>query len=93
MRTAYEQGEKAKLSSTTDNICIERFSRSAKCERIYLNECNTIKELKQDVKDYIDFYNHRRFHQAINYKKPMSFYYDDLRINNKSYVNIQENVA
>jgi len=27
----------------TDNICIELFWRSAKCECIYLNECSRIK--------------------------------------------------
>ena len=69
----------------TDNICIERFWRSAKVERIYLNEYNTIKELKNDVSDYIEFYNHKRFHQTLNYKKPMSFYYQSLKINNKDY--------
>ena len=34
---------------TTDNICIERFWRSAKCEKIYLNEYNSIRQLKDDV--------------------------------------------
>ncbi len=58
----------------TDNIAIERFWRSAKCERIYLNEYNTINELKQDVKSYIDFYNYYRFHQTLNYKRPMEVY-------------------
>jgi hypothetical protein len=32
----------------TDNICIERFWRSAKCERIYLNEYQSISELITD---------------------------------------------
>jgi len=32
----------------TDHICIERFWRSAKCDRIYLNEYNTIAELNDD---------------------------------------------
>ena len=27
---------------------------------------------------YIDFYNNRRFHESIGYKKPMEFYYDNL---------------
>ena len=74
----------------TDNICIERFWRNAKVERIYLNEYNTIKELNADVKNYIDFYNHKRFHQTLNYKKPMSFYYDSLKINNKDYNKLVE---
>ena len=55
----------------TDNICIERFWRSAKVERIYLNEYQNISELTTDVDDYIDFYNHRRFHETLDYKKPM----------------------
>jgi len=54
----------------TDNICIERFWRSAKVERIYLNEYTGIKELHEDVKDYMEFYNHRRFHETLEYKKP-----------------------
>jgi hypothetical protein len=36
----------------TDNICIERFWRSAKCERIYLNEYSSINALQKDVDDY-----------------------------------------
>jgi len=58
----------------TDNICIERFWRSAKCERIYLNEYNSINELEKDVDDYINFYNYKRFHQTLNYQKPMDVY-------------------
>jgi len=58
----------------TDNICIERFWRSAKCECIYLNEYDSISALKEDVNDYISFYNHKRFHQTLDYKKPMDVY-------------------
>lgn len=69
----------------TDNICIERFWRSAKVERIYLNEYNSIKELKDDVRDYIEFYNYRRFHESLGYKKPMETYHNSLTMNNKNY--------
>ena len=65
----------------TDNICIERFWRSAKCERIYLNEYNTIKDLQEDVDDYIDFYNHDRFHETLKYKKPMDVYQEGIKAN------------
>lgn len=58
----------------TDNICIERFWRSAKCECIYLNEYHTIAALQKGVAEYIDFYNYRRFHQTLSYKKPMDVY-------------------
>ncbi len=64
----------------TDNICIERFWRSAKYERIYLNQYDNIIDLKKDIADYIDFYNNKRFHQSINYAKPMEFYYNNLSI-------------
>ena len=65
----------------TDNICIERFWRSAKVERIYLNEYRTINELTTDVDDYIEFYNHRRFHQTLDYKKPMDVYQESIKLN------------
>jgi putative transposase len=76
----------------TDNICIERFWRSAKCERIYLNEYFSIKELTEDVADYIEFYNHRRFHETLNYQKPMAFYLENLKVNDVDYMNLSENV-
>jgi len=62
----------------TDNICIERFWRSAKCERIYLNEYNSMAELTADVDDYIEFYNHKRFHETLEYKKPMNTYKESM---------------
>lgn len=67
----------------TDNICIERFWRSAKCERIYLNEYESINELTADVDDYIDFYNYRRFHETLEYKKPMNVYQESIKLNQK----------
>lgn len=69
----------------TDNICIERFWRSAKCEKIYLNEYDRISTLKEDVREYIDFYNNRRFHESLNYKKPMGVYRESITINNESF--------
>ncbi|WP_410198803.1 IS3 family transposase [Aliarcobacter butzleri] len=36
---------------------MERFWRSAKVEKIYLNEYDRVSVLKNDVKDYINFYN------------------------------------
>jgi len=77
------------VGRATDNIVIERFWRSAKVERIYLNQYNTIKELKEDVLDYMQFYNYRRFHETLDYKKPMNVYFESLKINNENY-NIEE---
>jgi len=77
----------------TDNIAIERFWRSAKVERIYLNEYNTIKELKEDLADYMEFYNYRRFHETLEYKKPMKVYYDSLQVNDEIYISLDVKVS
>jgi putative transposase len=54
---------------------------------------NSIKELKEDVSDYINFYNFKRFHQTLDYKKPMNVYHDSLKSNNECYTKIEENVG
>jgi len=77
----------------TDNICIERFWRSAKVEKIYLNEYFKISTLKDDVSDYIEFYNYKRFHETLNYKKPMNVYWNSIKINDENYDNLNEIVA
>ena len=50
----------------TDNITTERFWPSAKYENIYLNEYSSISQLKEGIKEYVEFYNFRRFHQSLN---------------------------
>ena len=77
----------------TDNICIERFWRSAKVEKIYLNEYDRVSTLKSDVADYMEFYNHRRFHETLNYKKPMNVYFESLKVNDENYTQTKESVA
>jgi putative transposase len=77
----------------TDNICIERFWRSAKVEKIYLNEYDRVSTLKSDVADYMEFYNYRRFHETLNYKKPMDVYFKSLKINDENYTKTSESVA
>lgn len=77
----------------TDNICIERFWRSAKVEKIYLNEYDRVSTLKQDVKNYIEFYNHRRFHETLQYKKPIKVYYESMKINDENHAQSEQNVG
>ena len=77
----------------TDNICIERFWRSAKVEKIYLNEYHKISTLKDDVKEYMEFYNYRRFHETLDYKKPMNVYWNSIKINDENYIKSYETVA
>jgi putative transposase len=68
----------------TDNICIERFWRSAKVEKIYLNEYDKVSTLKDDVRGYINFYNHKRFHESLEYKKPMEVYLRSMQVNEQN---------
>ena len=57
-----------------DNIAIERFFRTLKHGNIYINDYQTIKQLKEGVKTYIYKYNFKRFHSSIDYQKPMNVY-------------------
>ena len=58
-----------------DNIYIERFWRSLKQEKIYLNPANGGLELYQNVKEYIEFYNKKRRHFAIGKIPPNELFY------------------
>jgi len=58
-----------------DNIFVERLWRSVKYEKVYLNDFETVKETSVGLKDYFDFYNHRRLHQSLNYRTPAEVYF------------------
>ncbi|WP_341794824.1 IS3 family transposase [Rickettsia endosymbiont of Rhinocyllus conicus] len=57
-----------------DNVFIERFWRSLKQEKIYLMVLNTVKEAKNAITDYINFYNRKRMHQSLEYLTPEQVY-------------------
>jgi putative transposase len=63
------------VGRATDNICIERFWRSIKYEEIYLNEYKNMKVLRKAIEKYMDTYNRKRLHSAIDYKTPNEVYY------------------
>lgn len=77
----------------TDNICIERFWRSIKYEEIYLNEYKNMKVLNREIEKYMNDYNKRRLHSAIDYQTPDEVYYQSF--NNLDYkgVNSLPNVS
>jgi len=58
-----------------DNICIERFWRTIKYEDIYLNEYSTIKGLRTGITQYMNLYNGKRLHSAIDYQTPNEVYF------------------
>jgi putative transposase len=63
-----------------DNIFIERLWRSLKYELIYLYEFKDGKELTEKVKEWFNFYNKERFHQALEYQTPKHIYWESLRL-------------
>lgn len=63
------------VGRATDNICIERFWRSIKYEEIYLNEYKNMKVLNRAIEKYMDTYNRKRLHSAIDYQTPNEVYY------------------
>lgn len=57
-----------------DNIYIERFWRSLKYEKIYLNPPNGGLDLHHKVNQYIEFYNNQRRHSELGWEVPSLIY-------------------
>jgi putative transposase len=68
----------------TDNARTERFFRSFKWERLYLECPETVLELKQMTKKYIDRYNWKRGHQSLDDQTPASIYYAQSHMQEKA---------
>jgi putative transposase len=58
-----------------DNIFTERIWRTIKYEEIYLKDYQRPKEAKQELGEYIKFYNEERLHQSLNYQTPAEIYF------------------
>lgn len=58
-----------------DNIFTERLWRTIKYEEVYLHEYASLKEARQQLRDYLQFYNHQRLHQALDSRPPASVYF------------------
>jgi putative transposase len=57
-----------------DNIFTERLWRSVKYEKVYLHDYASPKEAAQNLSRYIQFYNHQRPHQSLDYQTPATVY-------------------
>lgn len=60
-----------------DNQRIERFFRSFKWEKLYLEEYETGHQLREMVHEYIGHYNTKRPHQSLHYKTPAEYHFGD----------------
>lgn len=58
----------------TDNIFVERLWRSLKYEEVYLHEYDSPRHARERITNYLDFYNHQRPHQSLNYLTPAQVY-------------------
>jgi len=58
-----------------DNVFIERLWRSLKYEDLYLHNYSDASALRKGMTKYFEFYNHRRYHQALNYQTPAEVYF------------------
>jgi len=58
-----------------DNVFIERLWRSVKYENIYLRAYENGTTLRKGLREYFEFYNAERTHQALEYRKPDDVYY------------------
>ena len=61
-------------SRWADNIMIERWFRSLKTEKLYVEEFETERELKACIEDYIIQYNTVRPHMALSYETPAAVF-------------------
>lgn len=62
-----------------DNVMIERLWRSMKYECIYLHAFESGSEVRQGLKEWIDFYNSRRPHSTLDGRTPDEAYWGKSR--------------
>lgn len=58
-----------------DNIFTERLWRTVKYEEVYLKEYASPRDARSGLTAYLEFYNHRPLHQALDYQTPASIYF------------------
>ena len=58
-----------------DNIMIERLWRSVKYEEVYLKEYTSVRDCRDALRRYFEFYNHQRRHQGLGRRTPWDVYH------------------
>ena len=61
-----------------DNVFVERFWRSVKYEEVYLRAYDDVPEARRSIGRYLDFYNGRRPHTALDRRTPDQAYFNPL---------------
>lgn len=63
----------SRVGRCIDNGPMESFWGTLKCEKYYLNRYETLEELSQAIKEYINFYNYDRYQKRLNGLSPMEY--------------------
>ena len=66
-----------------DNARMERFWWALKYEDLRIKEYKSLPQLRRGVQSYVNFYNGKRLHSALNYQTPDAVYEKRLRKKNK----------
>jgi len=61
-----------------DNVFIERFWRTLKYEEVYLKAYQSVAEARSSIGRFLEFYNGRRPHSALDRRTPDQAYYASL---------------
>jgi putative transposase len=61
-----------------DNVFVERLWKTIKYEHVYLHAYETVSEARAQMTTYIDFYNRRRPHTALDRCTPDDWYFSSL---------------
>ena len=64
--------------SWRDNVFVERFWRSVKYEEVYLRAYDSVSDARTSIGRYLDFYNGRRPHSALDRRTPDQAYFTPL---------------
>lgn len=56
-----------------DNAIIENFFGTLKSELFYLKKYNSITQLKEEIQEYINYYNNERIKSNINKMSPIKY--------------------
>jgi putative transposase len=57
-----------------DNIFIERLWRTVKWEHVFLHDYGSLDELRCGLGEFFDYYNHQRWHSALENQPPSAVY-------------------
>lgn len=68
-----------------DNAKMERFWWSLKYEDIKIKEYVSLPQLRFGVQHYVNFYNSRRIHSALEYKTPNAVYQEACNVQSNTY--------